>query len=468
VSLFLFLFGALALGVFFFEPNKSWFDWVVFIAYFFWTGAALCGTIYGLRTRIEATEIGVRWRDWRGVWRAAKWEEIRDFYRGASQKSSGYNVETTQGNFQFDSLGAGKALAEFIAERATNAGVRQWEIKGERLVDEWPRRFEFCRSGRNHASLFSLLGLLGSLILVAASLLFWVPPRADLSVIVWFLAYVGPLLLLPILPMVIGLFVFIRAREAQPFRGQSVEVSPTGIVFSGSTRIEAAYSQIEAAYSQIEACHWIKRGGTRFLQLEIAGATIETPTFIAGFRSLCRILERFSGVPLVKEYEEGSMPAIPVQAVSDGALIFGFYDENVLMMVWLSAVMGAILFFVPFIEHLADPQMPPHASPRFLGISVFLISIVLNRWFRAATLRLTPDFLEWRAPFLHRTIAWKDIESYGSTPTTVGWIESGKKKINLSYLWIPVAQRSRLHAEIEKRALNAKGHWDTGKASDKI
>ena len=120
--------------------------------------------------------------------------------------------------------------------------------------------------------------------------------------------------------------------------------------------------------------------------------------------------------------------------------------------------MGAIL---PPLVRLSDPERPLRdESPGFVCIALFSGALLLHWYFRRAELRLSPDDLEWRTPFYQRTVAWNEIESFGSTPTTTGWIEVAGKKMNLNLVWIPVSQRSRLHAEIEKRAFNARGSWE--------
>lgn len=453
LSLFMLAFGGLSFLFLCFLPKREIWEWFIFICYFFWTLAALFGTICSLRTRVECAANGVRWRDWRGVWRAARWDEVRDFHQRIGKNETYFFVETSQGNFRFGPLGDEKLIAEKVAESATNALVRDWEVKGERLSDAWPRRFEFCPSGRNDAAIISLLGVLASFVLVAALLIWWLPPRGELTPLLWFLAYIAPVLLLPILPFVIWIFVWARAREARRFRGQSVEISPLGIVFEGETRIELAYSQIEE-------WHWIKRDRTRFLQLRSAGASIEIPAFIVGFASLCRILERFSAVALVKASKEFSMPGGEVQTAPDGTLSFSFYDLNVRMLVWLFAGQGLLMSVLPLLFRLSDPERPLHdQTPGFVGIPLFLGALLLHFYFRRSQLRLTSEDLQWLAPFHNRFIAWQDIESFGSTPTTTGWIEVAEKKVSLSYLWVPITQRSRLHTEIEKRAFNATGEW---------
>ncbi|HEX8465402.1 MAG TPA: hypothetical protein VF627_12370, partial [Abditibacterium sp.] len=386
-----------------------------------------------------------------------KWDEMGDFHKRSSKNESGstHTVETTQGNFEFGLEGDGKAIAKIIARRAINAPVREWEVKGERLTDEWPRRFEFYQpsldSGARNA-FFVLLAFLG---LTAYLLLFRLQPRGDLATSVWFLAYVGPILLLPLLPALIWLFLFSAARQARPFRGQSVEVSPTGIVFNGPTRSEATWAQIEA-------WNWIRRGRTRFLQLKTVKGEFEIPSSIAGFAALCRIMERFSGVSIINtQNNEDSIAAHPIEIAPDETLVFSFNDLGVQTMTWLFLPMGAIMFFTPFLMRWADPQAPPRDEIGFLisGVALFLLSLGWWWFLRVARLHVTRDALEWRGPLLHRVVAWKDFESYGSTPNGSYSIVAKGRKVPLSWMLTMVPQRSRLREEIAKRAFNATGEW---------
>ncbi|MCW3058229.1 MAG: hypothetical protein JWQ02_50, partial [Capsulimonas sp.] len=52
---------------------------------------------WSCRTRVEATEDGLRWRGL-GKWKSAAWSEVRDFYRLEPQKGQQFHVvETTAG-----------------------------------------------------------------------------------------------------------------------------------------------------------------------------------------------------------------------------------------------------------------------------------------------------------------------------------------------------------------------------------
>ncbi len=295
---------------------------------------------------------------------------------------------------------------------------------------------------------------LATLGLIAYWLAFRLPPRANLSASVWFLAYGGPLLLLPVLPFVVWLFLFVGARQARPFRGQNVDISPLGLVFNGENRLEISWPQIEG-------WHWIRKRHVRFLQVQTARGIIEIPNFIAGFRALCRILERFSGASLVKIQSEEEMAVHPVQTAPDGTLIFRFYGVSVRIVTWSFIPLGATMALTMFLMRLVDPQNPllDSTSVLWVAIAASLGGLFLEWWMRAAKLCLTPEFLEWRVPFKNRQIAWKEIESFGSSPNQSGWIQVAGEKISLSLFWSPIEQRSRLHAEIEKRAPNAKGSW---------
>ena len=65
-SLIFFLVSVFFWALIFFGPDsdKTLFNWTLGSIYVF---PALYGAVYGFRTRVEATESGVRWRDWRGV-----------------------------------------------------------------------------------------------------------------------------------------------------------------------------------------------------------------------------------------------------------------------------------------------------------------------------------------------------------------------------------------------------------------
>ncbi len=456
ISLGFLLFGVLALGVFYFESTKSLSDWIFLILYVAWTAIALIGTVYGLRTRVEADETGFRWRDWRSKWRAAKWEEVSDFSKRSRTNENGstHTVETSQGNFEFGFEGDGKAIAETVIQRAINAPVREWEIKGERLVDEWPRRFEFYASNFDSLTRNALIVLLASVGLTVYVLWFRSPPRGDLPVSLYILAYVAPPFLIPVVPFLFWLFFWVQVRQTRPFRDQSVEVSPSGIVFQGATRVEASWSQIEA-------WNWKKRGRISFLELQTAGGSLEIPTLIPGFRILCRSLERFSGVSLLKAHDEESMALHPVQSAPDGTLVFRFSGVDMQLFRWLLPSLGLTMCLAPFLTRLADPQHPMFEESLgiAIGLVLFASALLLEWWLRVAQLRLTTEFLQMHVPFKNREIAWSEIDGFGSEKRNSGWVQVADQKISLSPLGASMPQRSRLHAEIEKRAFNATGSW---------
>lgn len=452
-SLFMLVFGLFFVLVLWFEPKKEAGNWILWAIYLLWTLAALFGVIYSLRTHVESDENGVRWRDWRGVWRAAKWHEISDFWL-TSEKGLTKTVETKAGKFDFGPEMDGKLLAQRFSERAENAKTRQWQIKGERICDEWPRRFEFWQSHHFWGPIVSL-GLCFFVILAFAPFLIRVWPQLEkLPFSAWFLAYVGPILMVLAVPLTISVFSFIAARRAQLFRGQNIEISPEGLNWNGPTRWELVWSQIEN-------WSWQKRGRSWFLRAQTPNGALEIPEFLRGFRALCRMIEKFGGVSIIKGGQEARFLENPPVLDAQNALIFRPHQFEVRVFRWM---FGALLVVIPstvFLMRLADSQADLDASILWIIPLYGALLLVLEWWTRTHFLRLTSEKLERRGPRWNCDIAWETIESFGAKTGGADWIEVGGEKISIERALASMAHRSRLRSEIETRAVNAKGNWET-------
>ena len=451
-SLFMLIFGLFFVGVLWFDPQKEGFHWLLWAVYVLWTFAAFFGVIHSLRTRVESDENGVRWRDWRSVWRAAKWDEISDFWM-SSAKGLTKTVQTQAGNFDFGTELDGKILAQRISERAENAVTREWQIKGERMCDEWPRRFEIWQSHHFWAP-FWCLGTCFSTILAFAPFLIRVWPQMQkLPFSVWFLAYVGPILMVLTFPLVLLAISIFTARRASPFRGQSVEISPQKLVWNGQTRREMVWSQIES-------WNWIRRGKTLILSAQTLDGAIEIPHFTLGFRALCRMIEKFGVVEIIKSGEEKRLAEIPPGLDAQNALVFRPQQMPLRLIRWIVGALIVVLALMIFLMRLADPQKDFDASIVFIIPIYGALLLVLEWWTRTHFLRLTNEKLERRGPRWNREIEWESIENFGNTKGSAIWVEVGGEKIPIERVFAIMAHRSRLRSEIEARAVNATGNWD--------
>lgn len=455
-SLFFLAFGIFGITVAALAPLRaSTLSWLLLAAYICWSFGGLCAVIYNWRARIESDDDGLKWRDWRGIWRAAAWNEIEDFWL-PSAKGREKQVRTANGKFGFESVTAGDEgdrLAAQIAARATPATPREWGIAGERMCDPWPRHFPFWRRSLTWAPCLILLVIVA---LVAwAALAFRVAPRAqELAFASWFLAYIGPLLLVATFPLLLLCVALWSARRAWPWRACSVEVAPDRLVWQGAMRVEVTWAQIES-------WRWRVRGRTRVLCAQTGRGEIEIPSFIAEFGALCRIIENFSGVELdlkTLALEARALQTVP--AAPDGTLVFRFNAYLVQLFCGMFAAFGAMMLLLPWLFTLADPQAveQDQGLTRF-GAFVLILTVVWWIWMKLNRLILSDEAIEWRTPLRRRRVLWDEIESFGTT-NGAPWLVVGGRKISLmgAMMWVP--QTAQLRAEIAHRATRARGSWE--------
>ena len=456
VSLFFLAFGIFGVTVAATElPDNRLLGLLLLAAYIPWSLVCLGAVVYNFRARVESDEAGLHWRDWRGVWRAATWNEIEDFWltsaRGREKK-----VRTAQGKLSFGSVQAGDVgdvLAARIAARATAATAREWGVLGERLCDPWPRRFAFWR----RSLVWALCATLAVLMVLVAwvALALQIAPRAvEVPFGSWFLASIGPLLLVATFPLLLLIIAIWSLFRAWPWRAHSVEVSPAGLVWLGPMRIQVSWAQIES-------WRWIVRGRTRVLSAQTAQGAIEIPAFIGGFYTLCRILENFSGVDLNLESLDQEILAMETVAPApDGTLNFRFNAYFVRLICGMLAAFGAMILALPWLFALADPQtLAENQGMTNFGIFVLVAALAIWIWARLSRVIVSDEALEWRAPGWRRRVNWSEIESFGVT-SGAPWLVAGGRKISLLWImeWVP--QTAQLRAEIARRAINARGSWE--------
>ena len=135
----------------------------------YWTGWAVMGVfeiiLFGgvavpvLRAQVIADKIGLRWRG-AGRWRSCRWDEVTDYYEkdGNSYRRQ-LVVETRKGRLSLSPASWGKSLQSLrqsVAQNATRAQTRAWEVQGTRSHDKWPKVFRYNASGNRWAAWLAL------------------------------------------------------------------------------------------------------------------------------------------------------------------------------------------------------------------------------------------------------------------------------------------------------------------------
>lgn len=437
------------------HPPLNSSDWAILISFLL----ASLGTVFlTWRICIVGDENGVRWRNWRGVWRAAQWNEISDFYLLQRHQNAIREVQTRNGVFRFlreqqenlkpkTPLFSERRLANLVAARAIQTPSREWEIKGERLHETWPVRIEgskpnfFRKLGIFMAPLFPIVITIainwktkaGTSNGVPFSTLLWTDA---LSALITF----GPLLL--------ASWLFYRSTGRSDFRGQSVEISPQNLVWNDGKTARAV------AWNEISAFDFPKRAGQLFLRVQNNAQSLEIPVNFDHFSTILRLFERFSKRPANDDYWDATEALAPLETEAGGTLIFRYDTRESRIMrraVWfVLPVFAALPLLFLFVDSERSFRAANHVG-LWTILAILAISLILHAIFaRFAQLRVSERGLEWRWLLLNRVWNWQEIED-AHFGTDGSWLQIHGRKHKLAPVFWNCAHFRRLRREIESR-----------------
>lgn len=424
---------------------------------------------------VIANPEGLRWRGAFGPWKAARWEEISDFY--LQKIGAGAIVETTRGKLRLSSGFTNlEQLKTFIAERATSAPARGWEMERFRASKPFTQRFPYWTKTQKWMAP-GFVGVFGCLaILLGATSLFspqsqapaaptWVRPP-DMPWAMFYLPILMGVAVFGLVALLCVLSVGLMWRErsaAWLHRDEHLEISPRGVAWQSGRK------RIEAAWDEVIAIHRLPKRGFK------PDYRVETRR---GDFTVWNSLESVGlWLGLVRQFAPHLAPPAPLPTTDiggesgtwsggkrgEGARVFHFRTSETRTNLWAPTLVSPCLLLIPFIhQSLQAPDELP-AAPLSLwvwfGIGVAILATV-GCWvvFARAAIWADETGLEWRVPFWKRRLDWSEIEAFGRDETGV-FLRAGGKKRPIWRSFAPARQNELLQL-IQSRATDATGNWE--------
>ena len=188
-----------------------------------------------------------------GGWKSVRWEEVSDFYevvpvRSGRRAGSGtrFVLEMPSRKIGFSSLWSNaERLREKVAQNAVNSRAAEWEIKGTRRADPWPRTFGYNTWENRWAPRIWL-----KLFVVFVVYLF-VKPALQLAVTAHVIGWTVTLVIAGAYVLLVGslglifLLPLAQYRASNRRKSEQITVDLDGIVFNdGARRVEAAWAEV--------------------------------------------------------------------------------------------------------------------------------------------------------------------------------------------------------------------------------
>ncbi len=405
---------------------------------------------------IVADPVGLRWRLFPGIgaWRAARWEEVTDFYLQENQTRWVVQTERDTLSFTRDHSPNLTALAEFIAARAMRPPYREWQERGFRSGENWPIIFEY---GSEDAVM-----LFGAAILVALPTLSFTAFSAfgmlhrireqgwSGGIGIDLLVGTGTFLLFA---AAIGFMVCSGWKNMR--RSDRIAVDEHGIAWIRKTgTVEAEWPQIHSVYSRI-------RNGI----LETSSGRIEYTTMIQDAPLLQRLIRHFAAEALARGQEEHPRPSMLVGApeVRPNEAVFVYRTMLNFAGVCIPTFFTVLFLFASAQESVRRwwPDWDAHftrstpaelAASNDMAVLMALLSLWLWQRMLFGKIVVNEDTITQYAPFGVRALKWWDIQAvtpWKPNPAFCFYLiqEPSARLI----IWTGISDVRKLEAEINRR-----------------
>jgi len=231
--------------------------------------ASVC-IFYRCHARLVLSENSLRWRTW-GDWRRVSWDGVRDYFdlppQGSSTGDGLMAIRTDAG----DVLLSGKrhereAVRRWVQARATQAGVTEWGVQGERSCASDKRTFRYGQKDFWTTSLifgvlflpwtvygwYEILRLSGRHFFTGI----WTPGDFWGSLIL--IIFAGIMSLFGLVTVNLPLFIFLALLpgmlETRKRREERIIVGQSGIAFeNGKRKISADWDEVTGNFLQPSA-----------------------------------------------------------------------------------------------------------------------------------------------------------------------------------------------------------------------
>ncbi len=415
--------------------------------------ARLVFGIYGLRARIVADEVWLRWRDLSG-WKEVRWEEVSDFYDQVFKGKTSAVFETPAGLLRVSSENWTHVdgLRDLAVKRANHAPNREWAERGSREREIWPFTFDYNTTDNRFLRFvvpFFLLFLAG----VFVSFLPKVWSTGQTLGWGWGIATLLMASILFLKPLILGgmhtRFMIQLGRR----RRDRLFAQEDGLEF------EAPDRSLTPAWSDITRCT-IHPGR---MVVETTRGEFECMSVLRDYRVLRNLLERKAPEAMERGRRDTPDPELlPLRfPVRPDEQVFHYRLRTYRALLWMSTItpiapmMILVGHTIPALhDYLPQMNAGSEAIPILIGGFALYACYVLYTWERFCRGRIVLDDmgLTQYLPFGKQTILWGDIQEYYTT-AHAGVVLAPPNHIRF---WIGVTELEKLKMEVARRAIRSR------------
>lgn len=389
-----------------------------------------------LRCRVIANQKGIQWRGLLHGWRSVSWSEVSDYYQEPKSIGEGgkitrtITVVTSRGNVCIsDDWTNDIAFQEYVRKYALQARVSEWERKGVRRIDTWPRTFTYWDSvwlPRVTASLIVLMIAIGFAVKWS-----WKFAHSLAQTMGWEQTMPAVYALVTAGFFVLGMSSIFYGRYVIAYRrrGERFTVSPESLTYENKRTAQ----QLTVPWSDIVDYHYVERSEGlqhRHYTLVLSGAEERQLIWSPMLREsdlLIAIVQRYAPRPsaIIEEQEGwrakskheqtgGSDPATwKSGAVGLGDRVFAYNTPINIVACAMFLFMGGALL----VACMNSQDKPAHSHfPVFFLVGLAILLGAPALWGLVCSLRSRVEVdsmgITHYTPFGKKHLYWYAVESY--------------------------------------------------------
>lgn len=427
-----------------------------------------------LHARILARSDGLRWLGL-GGWKSVRWEEVTDYYEKQPTQAQGSSrssriavvsvVKTPAAKFSFTSAWSdAEALRAQITFHAVSSQAQHWEIKGTRLVDAWPRVFDYDTRENRWAprlwfKLFSayVFYLLIQPALKLTAMVGGIGWAMTLTAAALYLLLIGSFGLIFLLPLA-------QYRAANRRKTERITVDPNGIIFESETqRVEALWLEVTGYY--------IVNGQGLLIQhaVETQNGSFDFLPSVRNAALLKEIIQRYAKASADQQWRSRvDMEVLGSEAarwtggkIGVGRRVYHYRNRMNRALLWmplLSCLLCGLLAVLTWQGLLPGGNV---LYQGILGAANGLAALVSYRAYRTCRIETDDEGLTQMTLLGKHRLRWSQIENYFLTKERNGIVMGRDKRVRFSP---KIAGYDELKAEITSKTECGGKAWEQAAA----
>ncbi len=425
----------------------------------------LCVLVWWLlRACVLGDAAGLRWRGL-GGWKRVRWNEVSDFYeklsvrnRSRAPSAAGCILEVASRKIRFSrDWSNAEALRELVAQNAINSRAAGWEVKGTRVVDPWPRAFDYNTvenrwTPRLWLKLFAIFVVYVVIqpaleLVVTAHLVGWAAALGVAGAYVLLFGSMGLIFLVPLA----------QYRATNERKAERVTADLDGIVFEDGVR------RVEAAWPDVTGYRMVSHGLLFRYVVETRQGNFDFLSSLGDARLLQAIIQRSASLaenrewrlPADEEALSGEAARWSSGRVGVGTRIFHYRTRGYRAILLGMAVLGIVcgLLFAGIALGWLPSTLPPSPAGMAVAGVFWGVGLILG-WqaYRQNGVVLDDNGLTQRTLLGSRFIAWEQVQEYAVTPLGGGKVSGRGTTIGFGRDIVGYAE---LNEEVDRHAISS-------------